>query len=155
MTVDLLKQFVGRWRGNGRVENATTESYNFSEDLTILTTLDSSLLQYESRAITPEGRSLELGFIRLKDDGSLEVTSIQSGGRVEVLVGSIEGLENGAVIWLRHALIGNDEAVTGITGQLQVSGDKLDYRQQVFLVSLPEMPSRTTTRYNRMPLLMT
>lgn len=152
---ELLKQFVGRWRGNGRVENPTSESYDFTEDLSILTTTDPTLLQFESRATTPEGRSLKLGFFRLKDDGTLDATSVQSSGRVEQLIGSVEAVESGALIRLRHVLIGNDDAVTGITVQLQVGGDKLEIQQQVISVSLPDMPARTTTRYNRMPLLMT
>src|SRR5260221_8243481 len=94
-THHLFTLLEGIWSGEGRGEFPTVTSFDYRETLTF-TRRDEKTLAYEQRTQKRyDGQSewleshWENGFIRILENGELELTSAQIG-RVEVLVGSIE-----------------------------------------------------------------
>lgn len=156
----LLSRFVGRWQGPGRGEYPTIESFDYTEYLNIVGTHKPTMLQYELRTIkmkadgTRAPSHMEVGFIRLKDDGSVEWANVQSGGRVEVLVGRIEEVDDGVVVALNQSLLGNDSRMKDSARVFKLSGNTLEYRQEMALVNVPDLQFHTSATLYRMPTLM-
>ena len=157
----LLKQFVGRWHGTGRGAYPTIAPFDYTEDLAIIATHKPTILQYDVRTIKslPDGTRapshLELGFIRLRDDGSIEWANVQSGGRVEVLVGRIESRDGGILVALKPSLLGNDERMKDSARVFTLTGDILEYQQDMALVNVPGLQFHTTATLYRLPTTMT
>ena len=161
MTADLLSRFVGRWRGTGRGGYPNMASFEYVDELNIIATHKPTMLQYEQRTykLTPDGgRSpshIEMGFIRLRDDGAVEWANVQSGGRVEVLVGAISTAEDGSVVVaLNQSLLGNDSRMKDSARLFQVSGGVLVYQQDMALAALPDLHLHTSASLQRMPEMM-
>ena len=161
MTAELLQQFVGRWRGSGRVEYPTMDSFEYADEINIIATHKPTMLQYEQRTIKilPDGSRapshIEMGFIRLRDDGAVEWANVQSGGRVEVLVGVFQTDEDGSiVVGLNQSLLGNDARMKDSARAFKLTGDMLEYRQDMALVAVPDLQFHTTATLRRMPALM-
>src|SRR5262245_6799603 len=108
---DLLQ---GTWAGEGRGEFPTIASFDYRETL-IFTRRDEKTLAYEQRTQRrSEGQTeyreshWENGFIRILENGHLELSDVQSSGRSEVLTGKIETLDALIRIHFVSKAFGND-----------------------------------------------
>src|SRR5687768_5173356 len=95
----LFALLVGTWEGEGRGQYPTINSFDYRETL-ISTRHDEKSLAYDQRTQKHfDGQTeylvshWENGFIRILENNELELVNIQSNGRSEVLVGTIETLD--------------------------------------------------------------
>src|SRR5262245_36594762 len=107
---DLLQ---GTWRGEGRGGFPGVTSFDYRETLTF-TRRDEKTLAYEQRTQKRYDGGTEWleshwenGFIRVRENGELEMTSAQIG-RTEVLIGIIEMQDNTTRIRFVSKTITND-----------------------------------------------
>lgn len=126
---DLLQ---GTWAGQGRGGFPTVTSFDYCETLTF-TRRDEKTLAYEQRAQKRyDGQTewlvshWENGFIRILENGELELTSAQIG-RTEVLVGTIEPRDATFRIHFVSKIIVNDPRMVASTRMLELAGDTLHY----------------------------
>lgn len=159
----ILKRFVGRWLGTGHGEYPTLDSFDYSEELRIVATHTPDMLQYDQRTRRPDADGMvmpshmELGFIRLRGDGKIEITNTQSGGRVEVLVGVIRIEGDTVVLELQQTVIGNDDRMGATARVFRLTGDTLRYQQDMALVGTDDVPLQchTAATLQRIPSFMT
>ncbi len=87
-----LSALEGSWHGRGSGKYPTIDSFEYEETLTFEPDARYPLIHYEQRTrLLPSGEPShwESGFIRPLDDGVIEVSNSQDGGRVEVLRGRL------------------------------------------------------------------
>ncbi len=97
--IEKLGLLHGHWKGNGRGQFPTIDSFEYEETLVFEVALSYPLIHYQQRTVlTPSGESShwECGFIRILEDGSIEVSNAQDGGRVEVLQGTMTSMADKA-----------------------------------------------------------
>jgi len=130
---DLLE---GTWAGEGRGGFPTVTSFDYRETL-IFTRRDEKTLAYEQRAQKRyDGQTewleshWENGFIRILENGELELTSAQIG-RSEVLVGSIESLDAMTRIHFVSKTITNDPRMVSSARTFELEGDSLRYEMEM------------------------
>src|SRR5512138_3271602 len=109
----ILSLLQGTWKGTGRGQFPGVTSFDYRETLTF-TRRDEKTLAYEQRTQKRyDGQNewleshWEFGLIRILESGELEMTSAQIG-RVEVLTGKIETLDNITRIHFVSKTITND-----------------------------------------------
>ena len=131
---DLLE---GTWKGEGRGGYPTVTSFDYREMLTF-TRRDEKMLAYEQRAQKRyDGQTdwlvshWENGFIRLLESGELEMVNAQSGGRAEVLIGTIE--TRGAVLRIHFVskAVMNDPRMISTARTLELESDTLRYEMEM------------------------
>jgi hypothetical protein len=127
----------GTWTGEGRGEYPTVTSFDYRETLTF-TRRDGKSLAYEQRTYKRyEGQTewlvshWENGFIRILENGELELVNAQSGGRSEVLIGTVE--LRGDLICLHFAskAINNDPRMVCTSRTFELKGDALRYEVEM------------------------
>lgn len=93
---------IGRWRGPGRGEYPTIESFSYTEELTF-TDVGKPFLTYRQRTWSPEGRPMhmETGFVRIPDTGTVEFAIAQPTGQTELAEGPLAETASGFELELR------------------------------------------------------
>ncbi len=136
ITPQLLDLLQGAWAGEGRGGFPTVTSFAYRETLTF-TRRDEKTLAYEQRTQKRyDGQTewleshWENGFIRVLDNGELELTSAQIG-RTEVLIGSIETLGNLIRIHFVSKTITNDPRMISSARTFELEGDILRYEMEM------------------------
>lgn len=131
-----LTLLAGIWAGEGRGQFPTVTSFDYRETLTF-TRRDEKTLAYEQRTQKRyDGQTewleshWENGFIRILDNGSLELTSAQIG-RTEVLVGSIESTNELFRIHFVSKTITNDPRMISSARRFELEGDTLRYEMEM------------------------
>ena len=142
-TPQLLTLLAGTWTGEGRGEFPTVTSFDFRETLTF-TRRDEKTLAYEQRAQKLYDRQTEWlpshwenGFIRMLEDGQLEMVSAQIG-RAEVLIGTIETMDNLIRIHFVSRAILNDPRMVSSARTLELEGDTLRYEMEMHTTRVNE-----------------
>jgi hypothetical protein len=126
-----LAFLLGTWRGRGRGEYPTIESFDYEEELTFFHVGDPFLV-YEQRSWAPGDEAplhLERGFYRFGEGGELEITLAHPLGLVEVAHGQVAGSvieANTDLGMMGRTRSGMD--VTGIRRRYDVDDDRMTYR---------------------------
>jgi len=135
-TPQLLTLLEGTWAGEGRGGFPTVNSFDYRETLTF-TRRDEKTLVYEQRTQKRyDGQDewleshWENGFIRILENGELELTSAQIG-RTEVLVGKIEMQSMLTRIHFVSKIITNDSRMVSSARRFELEGDSLRYEMEM------------------------
>jgi hypothetical protein len=127
----------GTWKGQGHGGYPTVNSFDYRETLTF-TRRDEKSLAYEQRAQKRyDGQTdwlvshWENGFIRLLESGELEMVNAQSGGRSEVLIGTIERQGAAVRIHFTSKTVTNDPRMISTARTLELENDTLRYEMEM------------------------
>lgn len=138
--LDLLQ---GTWKGEGRGQFPSVTSFDYREALTF-TRRDEKTLAYEQRTQKRyDGQTewleshWESGFIRILENGELELTSAQIG-RTEVLVGSIELVGTMFRIHFVSKTITNDPRMVSSARTFELEGDILRYEMEMHTTAVDQ-----------------
>jgi hypothetical protein len=119
--------------GEGRGEYPTINPFDYRETL-IFTRRDQKSLAYEQRTQKRHDGQAEFltshwenGFIRILENDGLELVNAQSGGRSEVLAGSIEILGDSIRVHFRSKTITNDPRLICTERTFELNGVTLRY----------------------------
>ena len=143
-TMRHLRRLDGTWTGKGAGDYPTIDPFGWTETLRF--ELDDSypMLHYEQRThLVPSGEAShwESGFIRPLEDGSIEISSSQDSGRVEVLRGRLKGIEDGGGDWsieLDSVVLEHDPRLQATRRVFTLSGDTLLYVVSMATHTTPE-----------------
>ena len=134
--IQVLDLLQGTWKGEGRGQFPTVTSFNHRDTLTF-TRRDEKTLAYEQRAQKRYDGSTEWleshwesGFIRILEDGELELISAQIG-RAEVLIGMIETLDNMIRIHFVSKSIMNDPRMISSARTFELEDNTLRYQMEM------------------------
>jgi hypothetical protein len=132
--IDLLE---GTWKGEGRGEFPGVTSFDYRESLSF-TRRDENTLAYEQRTQKLyDGQSeylqshWENGFIKILENGDLELSDVQSSGRSEVLIGKIGKLAMAIRIEFTSRSFGNDTRMVSSARTFLLEGDTLRYTMEM------------------------
>ena len=133
----LLSLLEGTWTGEGRGEYPTVQSFDYRETL-IFARRDNKSLAYEQRTQKRyDGQTewlvshWEKGFIRILDNGELEMVNAQSGGGGEVLIGIIELRGDLICIHFTSKAITNDPRMICTSRTFELEGETLRYQVEM------------------------
>ena len=151
----LFSLLEGMWTGQGRGEYPTISSFDYHETL-IFTRRNDNSLAYEQRTQKRyDGQRdwlvshWENGFIRILENGELELVNAQSGGRSEVLVGRIEVLGSSIRIHFRSKTITNDPRLLCTERIFEVEGESLRYEMGMQTTSVDGLVHHLKIELNR------
>jgi hypothetical protein len=132
--LDILQ---GTWKGVGRGQFPGVTSFDYRETI-IFTHRDEKTLAYEQRTQKLyDGQTeyleshWENGFIKILENGDLELSDVQSSGRSEVLIGRIEKLDSVIRIDFTSKSFGNDTRMVSSARSFLLEGDTLRYTMQM------------------------
>ena len=144
MNNQLFDLLEGTWIGEGRGKFPTVTSFDYREMLTF-TRRDEKSLAYEQRTQKRyDGQSewlvshWEFGFIRVLENGELEMTSAQIG-RVEVLTGKVEASDSIHKIHFVSKIISNDPRMVSSARRFKLEGDTLRYEMEMQTTKTEQM----------------
>jgi THAP domain-containing protein 4 len=133
----LFALLEGTWEGEGRGQYPTINSFDYRETL-IFTRRDEKSLAYDQRTQKRfDGQTeylvshWENGFIRILENDELELVNTQSGGRIEVLAGTIELLDNLIRIHFVSKALANNSRVVSSARIFELEGDTLRYEMEM------------------------
>ena len=143
---DLLKTLAGEWKGAGLGEYPTITSFEYLETLRITLHGGGEHLFYEQKTRRRSGEQQdyvpshwESGFIRLLPNNQVEIANAQIGGRVEVMIGTMEETPAGLVLRLRSTHQANDARMEEATRMITVKGDTLHYTMNMRTTKNPNL----------------
>lgn len=141
---EVLRRLAGSWKGVGSADFPSIGHYDYSEELRLEWDSARSGLVYDQRAVLADGSPShrELGFIRLMDDGQVQLTNSQNNGRCEALRGELTVSPTQIIMQLASVEFANDPRMLASTRTLRLEGDTLSY----------EMGMQTTTVESSTPL---
>lgn len=135
-SIQILELLERGWKGQGRGYFPTVTSFDIRGTL-VFTRRDGKTLAYEQRTQKRyDGQTewleshWESGFLRILDNGDLEMTSAQIG-RTEVLAGSIESLDTLFRIHFVSKTITNDPRMISSARTFELEGDTLRYEMEM------------------------
>lgn len=127
-TLDPLRGLIGTWRGLGRGEYPTIESFEYTEEVTVTET-GKPFLTYAQRTWSPEGRPMhvETGYLRVPGDGTIEFILAQPTGQTELAEGTLTAGTDGFTADLRSRVVNSATAkpVAATERTLRLVGDEL------------------------------
>lgn len=129
-----LEFLLGRWRGSGRGEYPTIDSFTYREEVEF-THAGKPFLVYHQRTWDQAGAPLhtEVGYLRPIGTDTAELVIAQPTGVTEIHTGDVAGTS----LRLTAAQIGlspTAKSVTAVTRQLEVAGNELTYRLEMAAV---------------------
>lgn len=143
---NLLKLLAGEWAGTGLGDYPTIEAFEYLETLRFTLDKTRPLLHYEQKTRRRNvGQTdfipshWETGFLYLLSDNQVEVANAQIGGRVEVLVGTIEPAPAGLVLRLQSSHFANDPRMQESSRTIMVNGDTLHYTMHMLTTKVPQL----------------
>lgn len=133
----ILTLLAGTWKGEGRGEFPTVTSFDYRETLTF-TRRNEKILSYEQRTQKHyDGQTeyleshWENGFLRILENGDLELVNTQSSGRGEALVGQIETVEPFVRLRFASKAFMNDTRMVSSARTFELEGDTLRYEMEM------------------------
>ncbi len=133
----VFELLAGTWRGEGRGEFPTVTSFDYRETL-IFTRRDEKTLAYEQRTQKRyDGQTeylqshWENGFLRILENGDLELVNTQSSGRGEALIGHIETFDPFIRIHFASKAFMNDSRMISSARTFELEGDTLRYEMEM------------------------
>lgn len=128
---------AGTWIGEGRGEYPGITSFDYREML-IYTRRDEKSLAYQQQTYKRYSGQTEYlvshwenGFIRVVENGTLEMVNTQSSGRGEVAIGKAEVLGNLFRIHFASKTLTNDTRVVYTERSFELEGDTLRSEMQM------------------------
>ena len=128
-----LAPLVGRWRGRGIGQFPTIDGFAYFEELVFHANGHEALLHYEQKTWRAEGDARgeplhwESGFVIPQEDGTIEISNAQNGGRVEVLAGPLNPRTNGFMLDLESVVLNHDARLRSSQRVLWLDGVQLSY----------------------------
>jgi hypothetical protein len=144
-----LRVLVGKWCGEGLAEFPTIPTFAYREQLEFTANDVQPLLRYEQRTWKRlEGGDWvpshwETGFWRVLPTSEVEVLCAQSGGRVEVLRGTLATMPGGFALPLESTVVANDERVHSTAREYSLRDGALHYTMQMRTSAVPELSAHT------------
>lgn len=136
--VEQLKTFLGKWRGRGRGSYPTVEPFEYEEEAEYCH-VGKAFVTYTQKTWNPEtGEPLhqEMGYLRPKSDGTIEIVIAHPTGIAEILEGRIEpGRIEAESTWV--GLTSTAKDVRRIRRTIDVEGDKMSYVLSMVAVGVP------------------
>ena len=152
---DLLNALLGEWSGSGKGEYPTIAPFEYVETLRFTSNTD-LLIHYEQKTerllkdqAEPVPSHWESGFIRLLDDGTVQVNNAQSGGRTELLTGPLDRTEKGFILRLRGTSFLNDPRMLESSRTIEMIGEALQYNAHMRTNAVPKMTIHLEARLHR------
>jgi len=152
--LEKLSKLHGSWKGKGRGEFPTIDSFEYEEHLHFEVNLAYPLIHYEQKTTllpNQEPSHWETGFIRVLDDGTIEIANSQDSGRVEVLQGEISNLvDAGYKMEFASIALANDPRMIKTKRVFKVTDDTLEYHQSMTtntteeVIMLPHLYAKLT-----------
>ena len=153
-SIQVLGLLQGTWKGEGRGQFPTVTSFDHRDTL-IFTRRDEKTLVYEQRAQKRYDGSTdwleshwESGFIRILENGDLELVSAQIG-RSEVLIGTIQTLNNMIRIHFVSKSIMNDPRMVSSARTFELEGDVLHYEMEMQTTKVDQSTPHLKTALQR------
>lgn len=138
---ELLARLSGNWRGRGRGQYPTIDSFEFEEETSIVVAPEYPMLRHEQRTwLLPEREAShwELGFWRAVSDEEVELSTAQDSGRIEVLRGRVEAEGgDGLRMELFSTFLGNDSRLVKTERILRVQSGMLHYTKLMATTTTP------------------
>lgn len=128
--LNCFKPLLGKWSGRGRGRYPTIDSFEYEEELRFVQDSERALIHYEQMthlAGNGQPEHWESGFIRVLDNGSVELSNSQNSGRVEVLSGAITA-QDSFCLELSSVHFGNDPRMVQTHRKYVVIDDQLNYQ---------------------------
>jgi len=151
----LFSLLAGTWTGEGRGEYPTVQSFDYRETL-IFTRRDDKSLAYEQRTHKRyDGQTewlvshWENGFIRMLENGDLELVNAQSGGRSEVLIGTGEISGSLFRIQFNSKLVINDPRMICTARTFELEGETLRYQVEMQTTAVDRLTHHLTISLQR------
>ena len=144
-TLNLVRQILGQWRGNGTIKFPTIPTMEYRDEIEFAADETHPFLRYEQRTWkkVETGEFVpshwETGFWRVLPSGEIEILNAQGGGRVEVLLGDLEPRRDGFVLNLHSLLVANDARMDKTARQFILQDSTLQYTMQMSTTSVPTM----------------
>lgn len=142
-----LGALAGTWVGAGQGTYPTVQPFGYAEELVVEPLPGKPRLAVRTRtrgADDERGLHAENGFLRLADDGSIEMVVATGSGLAEVLAGVAEVGVDGSleVVLASESVVGTPSAkeVTATERTYRLAGDVLTYEVAMAAVGLPLTP---------------
>jgi hypothetical protein len=136
-TIQVLDLLEGTWTGDGRGQFPGVTSFAFRETL-VFTRRDPGNLAYEQRTQKLyDGQTeyipshWESGFISILENGDLQLGNIQVGGRNEMLIGTVESIDDSFRIHFVSKVLNNDPRMISSARTFALAGDSLAYEMEM------------------------
>ena len=132
-TLYFFSLLEGAWTGEGHGEYPTITPFHYRETI-MFTRREETSLAYEQRTEKRINGQVEWllshwenGFIRILENGEVELVNAQSGGRLEVLVGKVNEQAGIIHIDLVSKTILNDPRMVSSARRFELDGNTLRY----------------------------
>ena len=142
--IRVLALLEGRWTGSGRGQFPGVTSFVFRETL-MFTRRDDKNVAYEQRTQKLyDGQTeyipshWESGFISILENGDLQLVNVQVGGRNEVLVGTVEAINDKFRIRFVSRVVNNDPRMVSSGRTLELAGDTLRYEMEMQTIKVDQ-----------------
>ncbi len=128
-----LRLLVGTWQGRGEGRFPTIDPFAYHEEVVFQANATDPLIHYEQKTWRSEGDEKgeplhwESGFIIAVEQGWVEVSNAQNGGRVEVLTGPLHPHAAGFELELKSVVLAHDPRMCASQRILRLTGDTLSY----------------------------
>lgn len=150
-SMERLSALLGVWKGKGRGEFPTIETFDYSETLVVKLAPNEGFLIYEQSTdlIDEEDHPIrkshwETGILRPLENGWIELACVQGSGRVEVLHGKFgeqDSAIGGFTLSFESVLVGNDKRVRCSSRDWILTGQHLTYEMKMGTTNVTE-PTR-------------
>jgi hypothetical protein len=127
-----LSFLIGIWRGEGRGGYPSIEDFTYSEEMTF-TDAGGGLIVYQEKAWDSEnGESIhsEFGYLRMLEDGSVDLTLAYPFGVSETMEGALEG-QKLVLASVSVGVASQGEPVTALRRVIEVERDGLVYETEM------------------------
>lgn len=142
---NVLRLLEGTWQGEGEGGYPTVKSFAYREMLTFERRDEESLFYMQRTEKRLAGKiefvlsHWESGFIRVLPDNALELANVQSGGRGEVLIGTIATIANKITLDFKSESMANDERMIATSRTFEIEGDTLQYEMSMRTTSVSKL----------------
>ncbi|MDJ0754616.1 MAG: heme-binding beta-barrel domain-containing protein [Ardenticatenaceae bacterium] len=151
---EVFNRLVGTWIGKGQGFFPTIEEFEYRETLSFERQDEGSLFynqRTEKRPLSQKDFTVshwESGFLQVLQSGELELINTQSGGRSEVLVGSITSFSRKVTLTFASRLLSNDARMLATARTITVEHDTLIYEMGMHTTQVNELtPHLKATLY--------
>ena len=140
----IFSLLAGTWIGEGRGEFPGVTSFDFRATFLFTRRDDKSLAYSQQAEKRYEGQTewlvshWESGFVRILENGELELISAQIG-RSEILIGSVELLNNNVRIHFVSKTIANDPRMISSRRMFELDGDTLHYEMEMHTTRVEQL----------------
>ncbi len=155
MTMNLLRQLLGKWCGNGIAEFPTISTFEYREELQFAANDTQCVLHYEQRTWKKRETGefapshWESGFWRVLSATEIEILCAQAGGRVEISRGTLTPSGDGFILHLHSTLVANDARMDKTAREFVLEGSILRYDMKMSTTAVPELTPHVRAELTR------